>query len=95
MTDAITRVVIDERDADRLLRTLYNDKPHQVHILICLCGATADLYVSSRAWNGWQVLPTAKCPVCLEKAWCAAVLMEDYDGPAREKFFLRMRELLS
>ena len=63
-----TRVILDELDADRLLRMLYNGtRPAKVHTLVCLCGAIGDLRVSEQAWNGWQILPTAKCPACIEK----------------------------
>ena len=68
MCETPTTVVLDELDADRLLRVLYNGpRPAKVHTLICLCGAIADLRESPRAWNGWQILPTAKCPNCLAK----------------------------
>ena len=60
---------LDECEADRLLRLLYNGiRPSKVHTLVCLCGAIADLRLSKKAWNGWQVLPTAKCPCCLVKS---------------------------
>jgi hypothetical protein len=62
-----TRIVLDEQDADQLLRMLYNGRrPVRVHTLICLCGAIADLRASPKAWNGWQVIPNARCPRCLE-----------------------------
>lgn len=61
-----TWVVLDELDADRILRRLYNGRrPEKIHILICLCGAMGDLWQSPRAWNGWRVLPNAVCPACL------------------------------
>jgi hypothetical protein len=62
-------VILDELDADRLLRVLYNGtRPVRVHTLVCLCGAIADLRQDERAWNGWQILPTAKCPTCIKKS---------------------------
>ena len=80
-------IVLDEQDTDRLLRILYNGKrPSKVHTLACACSVIADLRLSPRAWNGWQVLPTAKCPTCLQKPAQESALESDYDGPARGRF---------
>lgn len=62
----MTRVVLDELDAGRLLRILYNGtRPDRVHILICVCGALADRRERPDAWQHWLVLPHPKCPDCL------------------------------
>ncbi len=79
-----SRIILDEQDAADLLRVLYNGKPHNVHTLICLCGATADLRESPKAWNDWQILPHAKCPTCLKKP--APKSVELYPVQARERF---------
>jgi hypothetical protein len=61
-------IVVSEIDADKLIRTLYKGRrPAHVHTLICACGALADLRKDPDAWDGWRVLPTAKCPACLTK----------------------------
>lgn len=78
-------VILEEEDAARLLRTLYNGhKPRRVHTLICLCGAMGDLRVSPKAWNGWQVLPHAKCPRCLRRPYVEPE--EIYPLRAEERF---------
>ena len=90
----MTRIILDEHDADTLLRILYNGtRPARVHTIACLCGAVADLRVSPCAWDGWQVLPHAKCPACLA---LSRVAMIDELSPelARERF-LKMVEALS
>jgi hypothetical protein len=82
----MTRVILDEQDADTLLRILYNGtRPPRVHTLICLCGAIADLRISAHAWDGWQVLPHAKCPLCLALA-SATGFEVPYPEMARERF---------
>ncbi len=49
----MTRIILDEHDAVRLLQILYNGvKPQRVHTLICACGAMADLRETPSAWNG-------------------------------------------
>jgi hypothetical protein len=59
-------VILDEHDTDRLLRLLYHGtRPARVHTLVCACGRYADLRACESAWNGWQVLPFARCPVCV------------------------------
>jgi hypothetical protein len=80
------RVILDELDADRLLRMLYNGtRPARVHTLVCLCGSTADLRESPSAWNGWQILPNAVCPAC--RAFRAAAPdVEHYPACAEERF---------
>jgi len=82
----VIRVILDEHDADRLLRILYNGtRPARVHTLICLCGAIADLRMNVCAWNGWQVLPHAKCPTC--RALASAASTEELQLElARERF---------
>lgn len=61
----IYNVIVEEADADKLLRILYNGRrPKRVHTLVCACGAIADLRQDPRAWNGWVVLPHPKCPTC-------------------------------
>lgn len=59
-------IVMSEMDAARLIHALYKGRwPKHVHTLICGCSAQADLRRDPVAWNGWRVLPTAKCPECL------------------------------
>ncbi len=79
------RIILDEHDAAQLLQVLYNgQKPARVHTLICPCGAVADLRESSRAWNGWQILPHAVCPACIERGQAPAE--ELYPAHARARF---------
>lgn len=88
-------IVFDERDTDRLLTVLYNGKrPVKVHTLACACGAIADLRVSKKAWNGWQTLPWAKCPQCLQKPPRQSALDLEYEGPARNKFEVMLQLFL-
>jgi len=90
----VIKVILDEHDADTLLRILYNGtRPPRVHTLACLCGALADLRLSPCAWNGWQVLPNAKCPACLALT-NVSLVEEAYPERARE-WFLKMIEELS
>lgn len=82
----MTRIILDEHDADRLLRILYNGtRPKRIHTLVCLCGAIADLRVSPCAWNGWQILPHAMCPHCksMERA---RLVYAPWSVAAREQF---------
>lgn len=80
----MTRIIVDAQDADKLLRVLYNGtRPERVHTLICLCGAIADLRVSSSAWNGWQVLPYARCPNHKQQT---ETIVESYPQLAHERF---------
>ena len=68
------RVILDNNGAAQLLQTLYNGrKPRRVHTLICACGAQADLRNNQHAWDGWQVLPHAVCPVCINRAFRAPI----------------------
>jgi len=77
---------LSEEDTDRLLRMLYNGtRPARVHTLICACAEIADLRVSPGAWDGWQILPTAKCPECL-KCEHAASIQDAYPIQAHERF---------
>jgi len=86
-------IIIDEQDADRLLRILYNGtRPERVHTMVCLCGAIGDLRESPRAWNGWQVLPHPKCPTCLETTR-ARTIETLFPNGARSRFLLLMDEL--
>jgi hypothetical protein len=88
-----TYVILDEEDASKLLQRLYNGKrPAKVHLLICLCGAIADLWVSASAWNGWQVLPHAKCPKCLDIA-LVGVVESLYPDRARMIFNSYLQEI--
>lgn len=82
----VSLVILDEADADRILRILYNgSRPVHVHTLVCLCGAIADLRENPSAWDGWQLLPNAKCPACL--ALHQATLIEQLvPAQARERF---------
>jgi hypothetical protein len=90
--DSNNRIVLDEQDADQLLRVLYNGRrPENVHTLICLCGAIADLRESPKAWNGWQLIPNAKCPRCLETP--AAPSFQLFPVNAREQFAIRLAKL--
>src|SRR5689334_8495068 len=80
------KIILDEHDADRLLRILYNGtRPAHVHTLICSCGAIADLRVSKCAWNGWQILPHPRCPACLT-AESASLVYAPSPDEARERF---------
>jgi len=83
-------IVLDEEDAEKLLRRMYNGKrPERIHILICLCGAWADLRKSPKAWNGWRVLPNAACPDCLSRqnVQKAREIAELYPSQAYDRFF--------
>jgi hypothetical protein len=83
-------IILDEHDADKLLRVLYNGtRPARVHTLVCLCGTIADLRQDPRAWNGWQILPPAKCPAC-QMLTNAASIEERYPQLARERFVREM-----
>jgi len=89
----MTTIILDEHDADTVLRILYNGtRPARVHTLVCLCGAIADLRVSPCAWNGWQILPHAKCPACLALA-SVAPIEEQSPQLARERFLKMIDEL--
>ena len=80
-------VILDAEDADKLLRVLYNGRrPLRVHTLLCACGALADLRVSACAWTGWQVLPTAKCPVCIERTRAGICTEHGYPVRAQVRF---------
>lgn len=90
----ITITSMDEQDTDRILKLLYHgEKPERVHTLICGCGAIADLRVSPKAWNGWQILPYARCPAC------AAVKPpadgDAYPALARARFFATIQAINS
>lgn len=62
---------ISELETGKLLRVLVNGiKPARVYVLICGCSAWADIRKNPKAWNGWQIVPFAKCPACLEKDRC-------------------------
>lgn len=87
-------VELDEEDADRILRILYNgSRPKRVHTLICLCGAIADLRDHESAWDGWQVLPHAVCPTCLAESHAEAI-DELYPSQAYEIFLKVLEEIL-
>jgi hypothetical protein len=90
-------IVLDELDADRILRWLYNGhRPERVHTLICLCGEIADLRKSPAAWNGWRILPNAVCPECLasEDAKKVQEIAELYPSLAYEKFLKQLEKIL-
>jgi hypothetical protein len=95
--DMQTTIVLDELDADRILRFLYNGhRPERVHTLICLCGTLADLREDPRAWNGWRILPNAVCPECLaagnfRKAEEIAAL---YPSEAYDRYIKMLSEVL-
>jgi 2-keto-3-deoxy-galactonokinase len=92
--DPPATIVLDEQDADRLLKVLYNGtRPKRVHTLICLCGAIADLRDHSSAWDGWQVLPHAKCPACLAETQAAAI-EELYPSQAYDRFLQALERTL-
>ncbi len=59
----MTQAILDEADAGTLLHKLHKCASP---VLTCLCGRSADLRDRPDAWNGWQVLPFAKCPECLK-----------------------------
>ena len=87
-------IVLDEQDADRILRILYNGtRPSRVHTLICLCGQLADLRESPGAWNGWQILPHALCPLCLAEGKANGI-EELYPSQAYEQFLKVLEEIL-
>lgn len=86
-------IILDEHDANALLRILYNGtRPGRVHTLICSCGAIADLRVSACAWNGWQLLPHARCPRCVELG-PSVDMAERNPAGARERFFQLVEKL--
>ena len=92
--DSPVTIVLDEQDADRLLRVLYNGtRPKHVHTLICLCGAIADLRDHQSAWDGWQILPHAKCPTCLAETQAAAI-EELYPSQAYDQFLQVLEKIL-
>lgn len=83
----VTRVILDEADADKLLRILYNGtRPACVHTLACACGAFADLRKSPGAWDGWQLIPHPMCPRCLSIERVTIVYLP-WPEMSREKFF--------
>ena len=63
---------LSEVEAGKLLRLLVNGpKPAKMFVLVCACGArTEHARRNPRAWDGWQTVPFAKCPCCLEKDRC-------------------------
>jgi hypothetical protein len=92
-----TTIVLDELDADRILRFLYNGhRPERVHTLICLCGTLADLRESPKAWNGWRILPNAVCPECLAAGNTrkAAEIADLYPSRAYEIFLKQLEKVL-
>jgi hypothetical protein len=92
MMDGIL-ILLDEFDTDRLLRILYNgQRPAKVHTMICVCGAMADLRQSPKAWNGWQILPNAKCPCCLQTPAPTRSSMDPVG--ARKRFEAELNTLL-
>jgi hypothetical protein len=87
------KIILDEQDADQLLRVLYNGtRPARVHTMVCLCGATANLRERPHAWDGWQVLPHPRCPACLQ-VMRARVTEELFPWKARERFMTQLAEL--
>ena len=63
-------VILDEADASKILAVLMYGRNRGVHryVLLCLCGNTSeDVRYNPKAWNGWQILPTTKCPNCIAK----------------------------
>jgi hypothetical protein len=89
----MTHVILDEADTDRILKLLYNGtRPTRIHTLVCSCGRFADLRASECAWNGWQLLPYARCPWCLGHR--RALVFPDLQPQlARERFETLMRAL--
>jgi len=84
-------ILLDEEDVDRLLKLLYHgQRPARVHTLICGCSAQADLRRNPKAWNGWQILPFAKCPDCLKTPPPADG--EAYPSLARARFLQQLKE---
>lgn len=78
-------VVILFADVERILDAIYDGtKPARVQFLICACGAIADLTQGDEQAAGWQVLPHAVCPECLQP----------YAGPARDRFMDLVDQLL-
>lgn len=66
----MTRVTLDEKDANKVLRVvMYGSRKHpRKLVLFCLCGnRSEDIRENPKAWNGWQVLPVSKCPECISK----------------------------
>jgi len=79
-------VILFIEDVDRILRILYNgSRPVHVYLLICGCGASANLRISDAQAIGWQLLPHVKCPRCLAQ--------KPYAGPARERYLALVEQL--
>lgn len=88
----LTHIVTDEADADRILRRIYQGRrPARVHLLICACGEMADLHDDPGAWNGWQILPHARCPKCLAERQLVQWDLQPVEARAR---FLALVERL-
>ena len=88
----MTDVILDEHDTDRLLRILYNGtRPARVHTLNCACGSIADLRLDTYAWNGWQVIPHPKCPVCLALERATLVYAPSPER-ARDQFLQKIQD---
>lgn len=89
----MTTYIVTEEDVARLLCLLYHGKrPRHVHTLLCLCGAVADLRTSPAAWNGWRVLPTARCPQCIVRE-SRSILEELYPLRAEERFLELLEQI--
>lgn len=85
--------ILTEEDVARLFQVIYHGRrPQHVHTLLCQCGATADLRKSPSAWNGWRVLPTPRCPQCIERE-AKSILEELYPLQAEERFLELLAQL--
>ena len=87
---ATTTIVLDERDSSELLRILANangKKNAPQYVLVCLCGATADIRKDEHAWDGWQVAPGSRCPECIE----AGTPAQDPGEPSRARVIFEVK----
>lgn len=65
----MTQIQLDERDFSKLMTVLLHGvrRNPRRQVLVCACGRRSDsLECNPKAWNGWQIVPFAKCPCCLE-----------------------------
>lgn len=81
----------DRRKAKRLLLIAANGdtRLHDVKVLVCFCGAVADLRQDLNAWDGWTSTPLLECacPKCVERKHEEAAEEETvYPGKARARF---------
>lgn len=98
--DPQSTIVLDVQEARRLLLMAANGTTRlsQVHVLVCLCGATADLREDPSAWNGWRVVPLldCTCPACLECESLQKTQQHDvlYPSQAQKQFAKSLEQVL-